>query len=141
MFKLDEAALNRRFGHRLDAIHSSIVSRSAVFPVIGFLALLRLPRLPLMQLLGHSQEEIGLKVVFTDMLLQQNGEDIIEIMLRNIVNSIVTGIVKKYFSIGRPLIVGPLSFEYEVGEVLVGDQIMSGIEVVVLASIEWNQLG
>ncbi len=140
MFKLDEDALNKQFGYRLDAIHPSIASRSAAFPAIGFLALLRLPKLPLMQLLGHNQEELGLKVIFPDEILRQHhNEDMIAIILRNIINGMLIGIIKKYFSIGHPLIVGPLSFEYEVGEVIVGDQIMSGVEVVVVTSIKWNQ--
>lgn len=141
MFKLDEAALNAQFGHRLDAIPSNVASRSAIFPAIGFLALLRLPRLPLMQLLGYNQEELGLKVVFTDKILQQDDEDVIAIILRSIINSMVAGIVAKYCSIGHPLTVGPLSFEYEVGEVVVIDQIMDGVEVTVFTLIEWNQLG
>ncbi len=140
MFKLDEAALNKRFGYRLDNIHSSIASRSADFPVVGFLALLRLPKLPLMKLLDHNQEELGLKTIFPDEILRQHNEDVIEIILRNIIDAMLTSIVKKYFSIGHPLIVGPLSFEYEEGVVIgVGDRLMNGVEIVVLTSIEWNQ--
>ncbi len=140
MFKLDEAALNKQFGYRLDAIHPSIASRSAAFPVVGFLALLRLPKLPLMKLLGHNQEDLGLKAIFPDKILQQhNNEDMLAIILRNIINGMLTGIVKKYFSIGHPLIVGPLSFEYDAGMVFVGDEVVRGIEVTVFTSIEWNQ--
>ncbi len=139
MFKLDEAALNRQFGYRLDALHPSIASRSAAFPAIGFLALLRLPKLPLMQLLGNNQEKLGWKVIFTDQILQQHDEDVIEIILRNIINTILSAIILKHLSTEHSLIVGPLSFDYEAGEVLVGDQIMSGVEVTILTSIKWNQ--
>ena len=141
MFKLDEAVLNEQFGRGLDTMPSSVVSRSADFPVIGFLALLRLPRLPLMQLLGHNQEEIGLKVIFTDKLLRQDDEDVIGLILRSIINNMLTGIMKKHFSTGRPLTVGPLLFEYQAGITLVGDEYVDGVEVVVLTSIEWNTLG
>ena len=140
MFKLDEAALNKRFGYGLDAIHPSIASRSADFPVVGFLALLSLIKLSLMKLLGHNQEELGLKVIFTDKILRQHDEDVIEIILRSILDAMLTGIVKKYFSTGHSLTVGPLSFEYEEGLVIgVGDQLTSGVEVAVLTSVEWNQ--
>lgn len=141
MFKLDEAALNERFGRQLDAQWVNAISRSAAFPVVGFLPLIRLPRLPLMQLLGHNQEEMGLKVIFTDKFLSQRSEDTIEIISHQIITRMLIGIMDKYFSIGRrPLTVDPLLFEYEVGMVLVEDQFVSGVEVTVLTSIEWNQL-
>lgn len=141
MLKLDEAALNDQFGRRLDALPSNVASRSAAFPVIGFLALLRLPKLPLMQLLGHNQEELGLKVVFTDQLLQQGDEDTIKLILRSIIDSMLAGIIRKCFSTGHSLIVGPLLFEYEADVTLVEDEYVDGVEVTVFTSIEWNTLG
>ncbi len=139
MFRFDEATLNERFGRGLDNMLPRVVSRGADFPAIGFLAPLRLLKLPLMKLLGHNQEEIGLKIRFSNKFLQQRTEDTIEVIVHQIITRMLLGIMDKCDSIRRPLIVGPLSFEYEVGEVLVGDQIMSGVEVVVVTSIKWNQ--
>ena len=136
MFKLDEAALNKQFGHSIDVIHPSIASRSADFPAIGFLALLRLPRLPLMQLLGHSQEEIGFKVIFTDELLRQNNEDVIEIILRSMIDAVMEWIVAQHNLTGCHLIVGPLAFEYNEIEI-----IEAGTEVTITTLVKWNFLG
>ncbi len=139
MFRFDEATLNERFGHGLDTMPLSGISRSADFPALGFLALLRLLRLPLMQLLGHNQEEISLKVIFPDKLLQQGDEDVMEIIMRSVVSNMLAGIWRKCLSIGCPLTVGPLSFEYDAGIVLVGSRFVPGVEVVVTTPLEWNQ--
>ena len=141
MFKLDEAALNAQFGRRLDVLPLGVVSRSADFPAIGFLALIRLLRLPLMQLLGHHQEDISVQVIFTDQILQQNNADVFAIILRYMLTDILASIAIKCFSTGCSLIVGPLSFEYNAGMVFAGDRYVDGVEVMVRTSIEWNQLG
>ena len=136
MFKLDEAALNAQFGHRLDIMPSSIASRSADFPVIGFLALIRLFRLPLMQLLGHAETEAGLKVVFTDTIVRQRNEDVIAFILHQTIDAVMEWIVAQHNLTGCHLIVGPLAFEYNEIEI-----IEAGTEVTITTLVKWNQLG
>ncbi len=140
MPKLDEAALNRQFGRQLDAQSVNAISRSAAFPVVGFLPLIWLPRLPLMQLLKHKQEVLALRVGFTNKLLRQRSEAAFGVISHQIITHMMVGIMDKYFSIGRrPLVVGPLLFEYEVDEVLVEGDLTSGVEIIVSTSIEWNR--
>ncbi|KKK94256.1 hypothetical protein LCGC14_2684680 [marine sediment metagenome] len=140
MFKLDEHEINRRFGCILDTIPSGIASRSAAFPTVGYLFLIRLPSLTLLRLLGHEESEIGLEVIFTDEILGWKNTDIIELITQQFIQAIISEITAQYFSIGHPLTIGPLMFEYAEGTVEVGDQIMTGTEVVVLTSIKWNSL-
>jgi len=113
MFKLDEVAVNEQFGRMLDVMSPYIASRSATFPIIGQLALLRLPSLKLLPLLGYEEAEIGLEVIFTRELLRQGGEDAIKLVIQQLVDAMISGIIEQRHLIGHPLTVGPLMFEYE----------------------------
>ena len=131
MLKLDEAAVNEQFGRRLDIMSSNAVSRSADFPTIGFLALLRLPGLKLMRLLGHEGAELGMKIIFADKLVKQGG-DVVQLVVQQLIEAVVGAIVQQYISISYPLTVGPLMFEY--------DETVFGTEVTVVTLVEWDWL-
>ncbi len=142
MFKLDEATINEQFGRMLDIMNPHIASRSADFPVLGQLTLLRLPGLKLLPLLGYEEDELGLKIIFTHELLRRGGEDVIKLTTQQMVDAMVGGIIKLHHSIGCRLTVGPLMFEYDEGLVLaVGEQPLTyGVEVTIVTLIEWGFL-
>ena len=140
MFKLDENAVNTRFGHRLDMLSSSVASRSVGFPVVGHLTLLRLPKLKLLKLLGCEEAEIGLQLVLTNKLIRQKSEVSMAFVAQQAIDAIVEWILKQHALTGCSLTVGPLAFEYEEGLVTDGDQLVNGVEVVIVTFIEWNKL-
>ncbi|KKN06397.1 hypothetical protein LCGC14_1077580 [marine sediment metagenome] len=132
MFKFDEAAINEQFGRMLDIMPSCMILRSAIFPVMGQLALLRLPSLKLLPLLGYEEIEFGLEVRFNRELLQRASVDFIELTIQQFLGAMMRGIVDKSYSIGRPLTVGPLMFEYI--------ELADGTEIIVTVLIEWGFL-
>ncbi len=141
MFKLDEAAINEQFGRMLDIISPHIASRSADFPMLGQLTLLRLPGLKLLPLLGYEEVEIGATIIFTYELLRRGGEDAIKLTTQQLVDAIVREIIERHHSIVYHLTVGPLVFEYDEGLVLAaGEELKHGIEVTVVTLIEWGFL-
>ncbi len=132
MFKFDEAAINEQFGRMLDIMNPHTASRSADFTVLGQLNLLRLSGLKLLPPLGYEEDELGLKVIFTHELLRRGGEDAIKLTAQQLVDALVSGIIKLHHSIGCRLTVGPLMFEYDEGLV--------SVEVTVVTLIEWGFL-
>ncbi len=131
MFKLDEAAINEQFGFMIDVMSPHIASRSADFPRLGQLVLLRLPGLKLMRLLGHEGTEMGLKIIFADKLVGQGGDGV-QLVAQQLVDAMVKGIIEKRSSTGYPLTVGPLMFEYA--------ETVFGPEVTAVALVEWGWL-
>ena len=140
MFKFDEAAINERFGRMLDILPPHVVSRSIDFPVVEQLALLRLPGLKLLPLLGYEEIEFGLEVLFTREFLKQANTAAINLTVQQFLDAMVRGIVEKSHSIGRLLIVGPLVFEYTESEIEVEGRLMHGTEIIVIVLIEWGFL-
>jgi len=116
----------------LDIMPSCMILRSAIFPVMGQLALLRLPSLKLLPLLGYEEIEFGLEVRFNRELLQRASVDFIELTIQQFLGAMMRGIVDKSYSIGRPLTVGPLMFEYI--------ELADGTEIIVTVLIEWGFL-
>ena len=132
MFKFDEAAINEQFGRMLDIMPSRMISRSTVFPVIRQLALLRLPGLKLLPLLGYEEIEFGLEVRFGHEFLKRASADVIELTVQQFLSAMMRGIVEKSYSISHPLTVGPLIFEYI--------ELVSETEILVTVLIEWGFL-
>ena len=132
MFTLDEAAINEQFGRMLGTMPSRMVSRSAVFPVMRQLALLRLPGLKLLPLLGYEEIEFGLEVQFNRAFLERASADAIELVIQQFLDAMMRGIVDENQSIGYPLTVGSLMFEYI--------ESVGGTEILVTVLIEWGFL-
>ncbi len=142
MFKLDEAAINEQFGRMIDTISPHIALRSADFPVLGQLTLLRLPGLKLLPLLGYEEIELCAKTIFSHKLLKQGSEDAIRLVVQQFLDAMVRGIIERRHSIGYRLTVGPLMFEYteDVAVDYTENQLAYGIEVVAVVLIEWSFL-
>ncbi len=140
MFKLDEAALNEQFGRMIDTISSHIVSRSADFPIMGQLVLLRMPGLKLMRLLGHEGAEMGVKIIFTRKLLERGTEDALKLVVRQLVDAMGRGLIEKRDSVSYSLTVGPLVFEYAESAITDGARLILGTEVTAVALVEWGWL-
>ena len=119
MFRFDEDAVEKKFRNRLDEYMLGVM--------------LMRPK--------HSKKtvgpKLGMKVVMTDKLVAQNNEDCINLVVRQMVETMAIGVAKLYGSTSCVFIPYPLEFTYVEGEFEIAEGVMEpGTEVTVITNIE-----
>ena len=119
MFKFDEVAVNKLFSKKLDELLPGV--------------LLMRPKRSKKAL----PNELGLKVIIIDRLQEQQNEDAIILIVRQLVAALAIGVAKLYGSTSLIFDIKPLKFEYREGEFeAIKDKLEPGTEVTVRAPIK-----
>ena len=119
MFKFDEVAVNKLFSKKLDELLPGV--------------LLMCPKRSKKAL----PNELGLKVIIIDRLQEQQNEDAIILIVRQLVAALAIGVAKLYGSTSLIFDIKPLKFEYREDEFeTIKDKLEPGTEVTVRAPIK-----
>ncbi len=118
-FRFDEDAIKEKFYKRLDEYMLGVM--------------LMRPK--------HSKKtvepKIGMKIIMTDELVAQNNEDCINIIVRQMVDTMAVGVAKLYGSTSCVFVPSPLEFSYAEGEFEISEGVIQpGTEVTVITNIE-----
>ena len=89
----------------------------------------------------HSKKTVGpkmgMKVIVTDELVAQDNEDCINLIVRQMVETMAVGVAKLYGSTSCVFVPSPLEFSYAEGEFEIAEGVMqSGTEVIVITDIK-----
>lgn len=130
MFRLDESAVNRWFGQKLDLLPSGVGGRSAGFFAVNGLSLICLPLMKLLQLMGRNDNEIGLTILFPNNILK--CPDAIELVVDTALNRMVVWMQDQHALTIRPVTSGSLTFEYD------EEPAYRGVLVTMVSDMSWN---
>ena len=141
MFAFDEREINDRFGRRLNDMLPAIASRSAGFQPTTWPVLLWLSRLTELRPFRVEWREGGVRVTIDERLANSRNEDAIGIIVNELLNKLIVWVLRYRAAIGHPLLVEPLSFDYDETVFMDGEQPLIGTAALVTVLIKWSPLG